>query len=55
MVKEIARQLGLSTLQFNTMEDLIVSIGLPKERVCTHCFDGSSCHPCQAYRKTNHK
>ena len=51
MVAEIARQLGLSTLQFNSMEDLVASIGLPKERVCTHCFDGSSCHPCQAFRK----
>ncbi len=51
MVNEIARRLGLSTLQFNKMEDLIASIGLPKERICTHCFDGSSYHPCQAYCK----
>ena len=51
MVNEIARRLGLSSLQFNKMEDLIASIGLPKERICTHCFDGSSYHPCQAYCK----
>lgn len=45
MVKEIARRLGLTSLKFATLEDLIESIGLPKERVCTHCFDGSSyCH-----------
>ncbi len=45
MVQEIARRLGLSSLKFATIEDLIESIGLPKERVCTHCFDGSSyCH-----------
>ena len=49
MVAEIARQLGLSTLQFTKIDDLIASIGLPKERVCTHCFDGSSTHPCQAF------
>jgi len=55
MVKEIARRLGLSTLQFNKMDDLIASIGLPKERVCTHCFDGSSYHPCQAYCKAHKK
>ena len=42
MVQEIARRLGLSSLKFATIEDLIESIGLPKERVCTHCFDGSS-------------
>ena len=45
MVNEIARRLGLTSVKFATIEDLIASIGLPKERVCTHCFDGSSyCH-----------
>ncbi len=42
MVEEIARRLELSTLKFAKLENLIASIGLPKERVCTHCFDGSS-------------
>ena len=42
MVNEIGRRLGLTSLKFNTLEILIKSIGLPKERVCTHCFDGSS-------------
>ena len=42
MVNEIARRLGLSTLKFATIEDLVEAIGLPKARVCTHCFDGSS-------------
>ena len=27
---------------FNTIETLIRAIGLPKFKVCTHCFDGSS-------------
>ena len=43
MVEEIARRLGLTTLRFNKIESLIESIGLPKCKVCTHCFDGSSC------------
>ena len=45
MVDEIARQLGLTSLKFAKLENLIQSIGLPKDRVCTHCFDGSSFHP----------
>ncbi len=49
MVDEIARQLGLSTLEFSTLENLVEAIGLPKCRVCTHCFDGSSIHPDKAY------
>ena len=45
MVSEIARRLGLTTLKFAKLEDLIESIGKPKCDVCTHCFDGSSyCH-----------
>lgn len=42
MVDEIAKELGLTSLKFNTIEQLIEAIGLPKCKVCTHCFDGSS-------------
>jgi amidophosphoribosyltransferase len=42
MVEEIRSQLGLTSLKFNTIEQLINAIGLPKCQVCTHCFDGSS-------------
>lgn len=42
MVAKIAEQLGMDTLKFNTVEDLVKAIGLPKCKICTHCFDGSS-------------
>lgn len=42
MVEEMGRRLGLTSLQFNTLEILVKAIGLPKCKVCTHCFDGSS-------------
>lgn len=42
MVDCITKQFGLTSLKFNTLEILIKAIGLPKEKVCTHCFDGSS-------------
>jgi len=42
MVEEIRRRLKLTTLQFQKLEDLVAAIGLPKERLCTHCWDGSS-------------
>lgn len=44
MVEEIRRQLGLTSLKFSKLETLIEAIGLKKEDVCTHCFDGSSFH-----------
>ena len=42
MVQKIAEKFGLDSLKFSTLEDLIEAIGLPKCKVCTHCFDGSS-------------
>ena len=45
MVQEIGRRLGLTSVKFASLEDLIESIGIPKERLCTHCFDGSSYCP----------
>ena len=44
MVEAIRKQLGLTSLKFNTIEQLIEAIGLPKCQVCTHCFDGSSAY-----------
>ena len=43
LVEEMRRRLGLTTLRFNKLEQLVQAIGLPKCRLCTHCFDGSSC------------
>ena len=42
MVQIIAERFGLTSLKFNTLETLVKAIGLPKCKVCTHCFDGSS-------------
>lgn len=43
LVQIIADRFGLTSLKFNTLEALVEAIGLPKCKVCTHCFDGSSC------------
>ena len=42
MVELIRKHLGVDTLKFNKLETIAKAIGLPKERICTHCFDGSS-------------
>ena len=42
MVERIRSRFGLTSLRFNSLETLIEAIGLPKCKVCTHCFDGSS-------------
>ena len=43
MVEEIRKSLGLTTLKYQSMEKLVEAIGLPKEKICTYCFDG--CNP----------
>ena len=43
MVEIIRQRFGITSLKFNKLETLVESIGLPKCKICTHCFDGSSC------------
>ncbi len=40
MVERIRQRLGLTTLQYQQLDDLVAAIGLPKERLCTYCWDG---------------
>lgn len=42
MVEYIRKELNLASLKFNTVGDIVKAIGLPKDKICTHCFDGSS-------------
>jgi len=43
MVESIRKEMNFISLKFNNIEGLISSIGLPKESLCTYCFDGSGC------------
>lgn len=42
MVEQIRKTLDLTSLKFQRLDDLVEAIGLPKEKLCTHCWDGSS-------------
>ncbi len=42
MVEQIRKTLDLTSLKFQKLDDLVEAIGLPKEKLCTHCWDGSS-------------
>jgi len=42
MVEQIRKNLNLTSLTYQKLDDLVVAIGLPKEKLCTHCWDGSS-------------
>jgi amidophosphoribosyltransferase len=42
MTEKIRKRIGVTTLRYQKLNDLVYAIGLPKEKVCTHCWDGSS-------------
>ena len=41
MIDRIRQRLALTTLRYQQLEDLVNAIGLPKEKVCTYCWDGA--------------
>ena len=40
MVNVIRKKLHLTTLKYQTLANLVKAIGLPKEKLCTYCWDG---------------
>jgi amidophosphoribosyltransferase len=40
MVDMICKKLKLTSLKYQTLDDLVKAIGLPKEKLCTYCWDG---------------
>ncbi len=45
MIERIRKRLRLTTLQYQKLEDLVEAIGLPKEKLCTYCWDGCEPYP----------
>jgi amidophosphoribosyltransferase len=43
MVERIRQHLGLTSLRYQRLCDLVSAIGLPKGRLCTYCWDGAEC------------
>ena len=42
MVESIRQRLRLTSLKYQKLENLVEAIGLPKDKLCTHCWDGTS-------------
>ncbi|HCE44227.1 MAG TPA: amidophosphoribosyltransferase [Lentisphaeria bacterium] len=40
MVEIIRKELGLTSLRYQRLDDLTKAIGLPKSKLCTYCWDG---------------
>jgi len=40
MVEWIAKDLGVTTLKYQKLDDMVKAIGLPKDKVCLYCWTG---------------
>ena len=40
MVDRIGERLELTSLRYQRLDDMIEAIGLPRERLCTYCWNG---------------
>ena len=45
MVKWIAGDLGVTTLRYQTVDDMVKAIGRPKDKLCLYCWTGKSPKP----------
>ncbi|HUT59607.1 MAG TPA: amidophosphoribosyltransferase [Phycisphaerae bacterium] len=41
MVECIRKRLGLTSLKYQRLDDLVAAIGLPREKLCTYCWTGT--------------
>jgi len=41
MVEKIRARLGLTSLRYQRLDDLVAAVGLPKGKLCTFCWDGA--------------
>ncbi|MCD8355667.1 MAG: amidophosphoribosyltransferase [Clostridia bacterium] len=40
MIEEIRKELNFTTLQYNRLDDMLDAVGIPKENMCTYCWNG---------------
>ena len=53
MVEGIRKQLNFTSLRFHRLDDMVESVGLPKDKLCTYCWDKQGdckgCKGCSAH------
>ena len=51
MVEWIARDLDVTTLRYQTVDDMVEAIGYPKEKLCLYCWTGNCQKACKRKSK----
>lgn len=55
MVQWIAKELEATTLRYQTVDDMVKAIGLPKEKMCLYCWTGEYPKPVAGKREKKKK
>lgn len=40
MIEKIGKKLNFTTLRYQTLDGMLEAIGLPRDQVCTYCWNG---------------
>jgi amidophosphoribosyltransferase len=40
MIESIKDDLGVTSVRYQRLDDMVKAVGLPKEKLCTYCWDG---------------
>jgi amidophosphoribosyltransferase len=52
MIEWLRKYLNVTSLKYQTLDDMVEAIGLPKENLCLHCWEGKTCvKNCKQRRK----
>lgn len=54
MLEEIRKQLNFTTLRFHRLDDMVKSVGIAPEKLCTYCWNGEGdCASCKKCKQNN--
>jgi amidophosphoribosyltransferase len=42
MIEWIRKDMGVTTLRYQTVEDMVKAVGLPQEKLCLYCWTGAA-------------
>jgi amidophosphoribosyltransferase len=40
MLEGVRKRMGFETLNYNRLDDMLDSVGIGREKLCTYCWDG---------------
>lgn len=55
MIEWIAKDLDVTTLRYQTVDDMVKAIGLPKEKLCLYCWMGEYPESCKTAKRCSKK